>query len=78
MTKLDVAHPAIERMRERSRWTPVAAGADHVSLRTRIAALYRLFVRAKEISLDMERTPPGRQGDAARRAWWPDGVDTDP
>lgn len=61
------ARPVVGSIRERQRVETRADGKQRVSLWQHLSSLYRLFIRARDASLDVERVPVARQPEDARK-----------
>ena len=65
-----LSRSSVGRIRRQPSSQTAAAGRGRVSLWKRLALLYRLFLRANEISLKVEGAPPQRRREVAFRYWW--------
>jgi hypothetical protein len=61
------ARPVVGGIRGRQRVETRADGKQRVSLWQHLFSLYRLFTRARDASLDVERVPAARQSEEARK-----------
>lgn len=61
------ARPVVGGVRERQRIEKRAEGKQRASLWQHLFSVYRLFLRARDASLDVERVPVARQSEEARK-----------